>query len=502
MNAVNRFFVSTSLSRPRPERFRATSATLLAAVLLSLPACLGTSRSGPDNGTLDLAGHAPARAEEDSKLGATLHPVDMSLQFNPAVTFDTAWAIIARTHWDTTYNGVNWNAVRDSLRPLAVAATSDAELRDVLTRMVATLGQSHFSIIPREVSDVVTGSGQRSENAMRFDRSGTVGITLRFLEGRMVVLWVDPASSAARAGIRPGWSLESVDGRAVAPALARIPGNMDSRRSALLAYSIGTAALAGLIGQPVSLTLLAMGDKQVDVTVLREAPQGVPAKFGNLPPIPAHLEFERRESGARVVGIIRFNIWMPILAAQFDAAIDSLRGSDAIVLDLRGNFGGVGGMSMGFAGHFLDSTRVIGTMVQRNQGPMRFVANPRRVDTQARSVKPFSGPLAIVVDELSVSTTEIFAGGLQAMNRARVFGVQTAGQALPSIPERLPNGDILYHAIANFKSPTGKDIEGDGVIPDERVPLDRNALLSGKDPALDAAVRWAAAGAQPKPKKR
>ena len=230
------------------------------------------------------------------------------------------------------------------------------------------------------------------------------------------------------------------------------------------------------------------------MSIVRELPPGVLAKFGNLPPLPAHLEFERRAVGARTVGIIRFNIWMPVLAAEFDEAVDSLRGSDAIVLDLRGNFGGVGGMSMGVAGHFLDSSRVIGTMLQRNQGPMRFVANPRRVDTRAQSVKPFSGPLAIVVDELSVSTTEIFAGGLQAMNRARIFGVQTAGQALPSIPERLPNGDILYHAIANFKSPTGRDIEGDGVIPDEIVPLKRAALLLGKDPALDAAITWAASG--------
>ena len=206
------------------------------------------------------------------------------------------------------------------------------------------------------------------------------------------------------------------------------------------------------------------------------------------------------KQGPRTVGLIRFNIWMPVLAQQFDAAIDSLRDVDAIVLEIRGNFGGVGGMSMGFAGHFLDSARAIGTMHQRGQGPMKFVANPRRVDTRARSVKPFAGPMALVVDELSISTSEIFAGGLQAIGRARVFGVQTAGQALPSIPERLPNGDILYHAIANFTSPTGKDIEGDGVIPDVAAPVTRKALLAGKDPALDAAVAWAAASSKATPR--
>ena len=87
-------------------------------------------------------------------------------------------------------------------------------------------------------------------------------------------------------------------------------------------------------------------------------------------------------------------------------------------------------------------------------------------------------------------TTEIFAGGMQALGRARVFGVQTAGQALPSVPERLPNGDILYHAIADFLNPFGKTLEGAGVTPDTRVPLTRAALLKGRDPAMEAAMEW------------
>ena len=128
---------------------------------------------------------------------------------------------------------------------------------------------------------------------------------------------------------------------------------------------------------------------------------------------------------------------------------------DAIILDVRGNFGGVAGMANGIAGHFLDSAKTIGTMKQRGAA-LKFVANPRRVDTRNQPVTPFAGPLALVVDELSISTTEVFAGGMQALGRARVFGTQTAGQALPSVPERLPNGDILYHAIADFLSPTGK----------------------------------------------
>ena len=149
-------------------------------------------------------------------------------------------------------------------------------------------------------------------------------------------------------------------------------------------------------------------------------------------------------------------------------------------------------MSMGFAGHFVDSARLIGVMKQRGTNDAKFTANPRLVNGAGQRVQPFAGPVALVVDEISVSTSEIFAEGMQTIGRTRVFGSQTAGQALPSVAEKLPNGDILYHAIANFVSPTGKQIEGEGVIPDVKAPPTRKALLEGKDPALDAALMWAA----------
>ncbi len=420
---------------------------------------------------------------------AETSPADMPIT-EPLVTFDSAWSIIARTHWDTTYNGVNWRAVRDTLRPRAAEAQTLGQLRSVLSAMVARLHQSHFSIIPGEISDgVVLVSGRPSE-----DRSGTVGASFRVVDGLVVVASVRDHGGAQRAGVRTGWILDRVGGCPIDEKLARIPQSLEPRRAALAAYSIVSELLAGPVGDTVMLSFRDGQNRTRIVPVERGTEPGTIAKFGNLPPLNAHLELEKVKQGTKTVGVIRFNIWMPVLAAQFDAAIDSLRNTDGIVLDLRGNFGGVGGMSMGIAGHFLDSAYTIGVMHQRGL-ELKFVANPRRVDTRAQRVTPFAGPLAIVVDELSISTTEIFAGGLQSMGRARVFGTQTSGQALPAVTERLPNGDILYHAIADFLSPTGKPLEGDGVIPDVLAPLTRQALLAGRDPALDAAVQWAAATA-------
>src|SRR5688572_18292617 len=76
----------------------------------------------------------------------------------PVVTFDSAWKLIRDTHFDTTFNGVDWNRVRDELRPRAEAATTNDQLRVVLSDMLQRLKQSHFSIIPQQLAeDAPTG---------------------------------------------------------------------------------------------------------------------------------------------------------------------------------------------------------------------------------------------------------------------------------------------------------------------------------------------------------
>ena len=111
----------------------------------------------------------------------------------PLATFDTAWSIIARSHWDSSYNGVDWNAVRDSLRPRAEAAATQGDLRQVLQAMVLSLGQSHFAIIPQEVSDVASGTSRANDAP----GDGQVGVTPRWIDGEVLV------AAVARAAPRP-----------------------------------------------------------------------------------------------------------------------------------------------------------------------------------------------------------------------------------------------------------------------------------------------------------
>jgi carboxyl-terminal processing protease len=105
-------------------------------------------------------------------------------------------------------------------------------------------------------------------------------------------------------------------------------------------------------------------------------------------------------------------------------------------------------------------------------------------------VLPYAGPLAILTDEMSASTSEFFAAGLQGVGRARVFGGNSAGQALPAMLIRLPTDDVLMHVMADFTGPGGVRIEGRGVQPDVSVPDTRQDLIAQRDAPLRAALDW------------
>ena len=167
---------------------------------------------------------------------------------------------------------------------------------------------------------------------------------------------------------------------------------------------------------------------------------------------------------------------------RFGDAVQQCARCDGLIIDLRGNPGGIGAMAMGMAGWLVDKPgQRLGTMYLRGAA-LNFVILPR--------MEAYTGPVAILVDGSSASTSEIFAGGLQDLGRARVFGTRTAGAALPSVITRLPNGDGFQYAVANYISEGGRPLEANGVTPDEEVTLTRETLLAGHDAVVDAALGW------------
>jgi carboxyl-terminal processing protease len=396
-------------------------------------------------------------------------------------TFDAAWTIVRDSHFDPGMNGVDWNAVKTELRPKAVAAKNDDELRKVIREMLGRLGQSHFALIPAS-ADSSTGG--------KSDLTADPGFESRLIDRTLVVTRLTPGGAAAGAGVKLGWVVDAIDGKSVSSAFAGLPDAMPRRLFDVEIWRRVESQLRGPGGTEVKVTFRDGADKAVTATLARQREQGQPAKVGTLPTMYVRLESEsRRTPAGKSAGVIRFNVWMAAVDAMFQKAVDGHRTADGIVIDLRGNPGGLAAMLMGISGHFLTERKPLGVMKTRD-AELKFTSNPRLVSAAGERVEPFAGPVAILVDALTGSASECFAGGMQSLGRARVFGQTSMGQALPAVFDKLPNGDVLIHAYGDFVTATGTRLEGKGVVPDEEVPLDRAQLLAGRDATLERALQW------------
>lgn len=395
-------------------------------------------------------------------------------------TFETAWRIVYRTHFDTTFNGVNWNALGDSLRPLAAGASRDS-VRTLIRRMLSRLGQSHFSLFPSDLAEETADQSSRS--------NGTVGMDLGLVEGRITVQRIEPGEAASVAGIRPGWVVTGVDDVRVDTLVERLRARPGRYSLTLRAVRSVATLLLGPVDSAVTVHLLDQKDRPVTRSVVRRPDPGPPIKWGYFPTFFARFSAREVREGDTRAGLIWFSNWLVPLVRQVDSAVDAYRALDGMVLDLRRNSGGVAAMVGGVAGHFTARPDTLG-INQMRASRLLFIANPRTATADGRRVAPFAGPVAILLDELSGSASEVFAAGMHAIGRVRIFGATSIGGVLPASWDRLPNGDVLYHAIGEFVTAKGERLEGRGVVPDEPVTVTRADLLAGRDPVLNAAMRW------------
>ncbi len=408
----------------------------------------------------------------------------------PMASLDSAWASIARSYYDTALVNGTWRAAFDSTRHALGASPDDAAVRRAIRQLIAVPQQSHFALIPADAapSPTVARTG---------DVPGTTGLDVRMI-GDTVVIWrVADGSPAALAGIRPGSTVTHLDTVPVDTLGARLarayPGN--PRKSSLLLAALVNGRLAGPTGDTARLTLRDPNDRTARYALVRTPLAGQTTRFGNLPPMVVRSKLDSVTIGdggaARQIPVVYFSAWFPVVAPALDRMLFAARGSPGLILDLRGNPGGVVGMLAGVAGHFTDTATNLGVMYGRG-ATINLRSNPRRVTLDGQRVDVFTGPVAILVDPFTASTSEFFSAGMQALGRARIFGEASAGEALPAAMVRLPNGDVLMHPIADHEDASGRRIERHGVVPDDASPLTRRDLMDGRDATMDAARAWLA----------
>jgi carboxyl-terminal processing protease len=384
-------------------------------------------------------------------------------------TFEIVWRTVNEKHFDPTLGGIDWEKVRRDYSPRVEQVKTDAELYSLLQEMLGELGQSHFNIIPPEaiIADDV-----------KEPPTGGVGLDAQMLEGQAVITRIEEGSPADSAGLRTGFIIKEVDEVKVEQLIEQFA---KSKLSAPMKRVRTTRAVMQKInGEPqsaVRLVCLDERNRSRQVSLTRARLKGELSKrLGNFPP--HYSEFEARRLDDNT-GYIRFSIFTLNLNERILSSIREMSDAPAIIIDLRGNPGGVGGMAVSIASALETRAISLGAMKMRSSRT-DFRVFPRK--------DSYTGAVIVLIDGRSGSTSEVFTSGMQEAGRVVVVGERSVGAALPSAFEKLPTGALFQYAIADFRTPKGILIEGRGVIPDIEVLLTRRALLDGRDPQLEAAI--------------
>ena len=300
----------------------------------------------------------------------------------------------------------------------------------------------------------------KEANALTEEISGHfegVGMNVEQDKRGLKVLRVFEKSPAARAGIRRGDFILAVNGRSIAGVNSEIATNR----------------IKGPSGTSVELRVFTPGaDRDRTVKVKRERIE-VPVATGRV------VERDGRKLG--VVELFGFSEGAHALLSREIKKVRG-RGADAIVLDLRGNGGGLLLEAVAVSSLFIEDGEIVSV-----RGRHRA---ERTHDAEGDAIVPEDVPVVTLVDGGSASASEIVTGALRDRGRAKVVGTRTFGKGLVQEVEHLSNGGVLDLTVANYYLPNGETISTKGIKPEVRAEDDPDTDRDEALPvALDTLVR-------------
>lgn len=341
-----------------------------------------------------------------------------------------------------------WAAVKEEY--YGELPPTDKLVDGAIRGMVQVLGDKFTSYISPEIARVInedaTGSFEGIGAMVRMNENNQLEISRPF-----------PGQPADKAGVRAGDIVLAVDGTSIA------------------GYGLyeAIALIRGPAGSKVTLTIERAGeDKPFDVTITRARIEIPIIESKMLPDNIAYVKLDEFSAPATE----------RLQAALKDLLAQKPKG---LILDLRDNPGGFLQQAIEVSDQFLASGIIV--IERMGEGEEKtFRATSRGI---AQDI-----PMVVLVNGGSASASEIVAGALQDLGRAKLIGEQTFGKGSVQTSRTLSNNGEMRVTIARWFTPNDRAIHGEGLKPDIEVELTADDAKAGRDPQLDRAVEYLLTG--------
>lgn len=351
-------------------------------------------------------------------------------KISPQKLFDKTWRVISREYYEPTLNHQNWSRWKNRYNG-KIKTEDDAKV--AIDSMIASLNEPYTRFMPQKDFEELTASIS--------SKIYGIGVNIYSNSGKIEIFNVMPGTPADFAQLRAGDVIIAVDGKEI--------------------NGMNVSDVAAIVRGPENSI--------VELTILRDCKKII-------------KKIKRKEIKIKTVksqimdnhiGYIKIISFMSgTTPNEFIEALNNTKSADSLIIDLRGNTGGLLDNAVFIADAFINEGTIV-DIIYRNGYKKSIMAQDEGL--------PLDKPIVILVNGASASASEILSGALKDYHKATLVGNKTFGKGLVQKVVPLPDRTGLNVTVARYLTPNGTDINKTGIIPDVEVGSDFDFFLDNKE---------------------
>lgn len=351
--------------------------------------------------------------------------------------FDNVWAEIRDNYYDPTLNHQQWRYWKEHYHG---KIKSDEDAKVAVDSMLASLDDPY--------SRYMSKSEYADQNTSINAKITGIGVNIADISGKIQIINVIDGTPAQSVNLQNGDIILNIDGKD--------------------AKGLSIAEVANLVRGPentfVKLTVLRDKDKLVKNVMRKEI------KIKSV-----------KSSVDKNIGYIQISSFIGSTTPnEFLEALEKTKDTEGLIIDLRGNTGGLLPNAIFIANLFIPEGKLV-SIVGRNG---------YHYDIQAQDTEfGINKPVVVLVDGASASASEILSGALKDYHKAKLVGTRTYGKGMVQKIIPMPNETGLNLTVAKYLTPSGVDINKKGIKPDVEVQFTAKDIKNRHDVQLSEAKK-------------